>query len=318
MTTSPLLRRVLIWAAALYCVASIVAGVILAEMTLHLPRRPVRDDHAYRARVTRDFHAQVEDASITAADGAILKAWFVQPHEPNGKVVVLLHGITDNRLGVSGFGDYFLARGYSVLLPDSRAHGESGGDVATYGILERDDVRRWVDWVRLRSPGCTYLFGESMGAAIALEATAVTTRLCAVVVESPYSTFRDISYDRLAWRTGLSPLFWRTLGRPAIEVAILYAGARFDVDLPRADPEAAIESSRVPILLIAGTADVNIPAHHAIALERVCASHCSLWIVPGAGHGGASAVAPVEFWHRVPAWFENHGEPASRDLARNP
>jgi len=256
----------------------------------------------------RDFHANVQDVSIVAADGAVLRSWFVQPPDVNGKAVLLLHGITDNRLGASGFGDYFLARGYSVLLPDSREHGASGGGLATYGILERDDVRRWVSWVRERSPGCTYLLGESMGAAIGLQATAVTPQLCAVVVESPYSTFREISYERLGRETHLGALFWRTVGRPVLEVAILYAGARYDINLPRADPESAVELSRVPTLPIAGTADRNIPPHDAAELEAVCPSHCALWVVPGADHGGASAVAPVEFWRRVSDWFESHGE----------
>lgn len=309
MTTSRHVWRLLVWTAAVYLTACAAAGVFLAETTLHLHKRRL-NGAGYCARVGSQFHARVHDISISAADGAVLKGWFVEPPTTNGEAVVLLHGITDNRLGISGFGDYFLAHGYSVLLPDSRAHGESGGAIATYGILERDDVRRWVDWVRQRAPGCTYLLGESMGAAIGLEATAVTPRLCAAAVESPYATFRDISYDRLAWRTHLAPLFWRTLGRPAIEAAILYAGARYDVNLPQADPEQAVRHSQVPILLIAGTADHNIPAHHAQELERACPGHCSLWIVPGADHGGASRIAPLEFWQRVPKWFESHGTPA--------
>jgi len=303
-------RGLLIWTASIYIAGSVAAGVFLAESSLHLPRRSLNHQGAYRARVADEFSAHVEDVSVTASDGAVLKGWFVEPAAPNGRAVVLLHGITDNRFGVSGFGDYFLAHGYAILLPDSREHGESGGTLATYGILERDDVRRWVDWVRQQAHGCTYLLGESMGAAIGLQATAVTPGLCAVVVESPYATFREISYDRMAWRTHLPVLFWRTLGRPAIEAAILYAGARYDVDLTKADPKHAVEVSRVPTLLIAGTADRNIPAHHAEELERACPRHCSLWIVPGADHGGASRVAPAEFWQRVPEWFESHGNHA--------
>src|SRR2546430_7508367 len=86
----------------------------------------------------------------------------------------------------------FLHKGYSVLLPDSRAHGESGGDLATYGITERQDVHLWAELLQQRAPGCVYLFGESMGAAIALQATAVTPHLCAVAVESPYSTLPEV------------------------------------------------------------------------------------------------------------------------------
>ncbi|HEY4380987.1 MAG TPA: alpha/beta fold hydrolase [Acidobacteriaceae bacterium] len=296
-----------LWVGAIYALGCVVSGITLAEISLHLPKRLLGSGSAYRSGVSREFGAQVQDVSIAASDGAVLRAWFVVPPKPNNKAVVALHGITDNRLGAAGFGDYFLAHGYSVLLPDSREHGTSGGAVATYGILERDDVRRWVAWLREQSPGCTYLLGESMGAAIGLQAAAVTPQLCAVAVESPYSTFREISYERLGRETGLGTLFWRTVGRPVVEVAILYAGARYDVNLPNAEPKAAVASSRVPTLLIAGTADKNIPPHHAQELEAACPSHCVLWIVAGAGHGGASSVAPVEFWKRVGGWFESHG-----------
>jgi fermentation-respiration switch protein FrsA (DUF1100 family) len=145
-----------------------------------------------------------------------------------------------------------------------------------------------------------------MGAAIGLQATAVTPQLCAVAVESPYSTFREISYERLGRPTGVGPLFWRTLGRPILEIAIAYTRVRYGVYLPDADPEAAVKRSRVPVLLIAGTADMNIPMHHAQELQTACPTHCTLWIVPGAEHGGASTVAHAEFERRILDWFRAH------------
>lgn len=249
---------------------------------------------------------------MQASDGAILKAWFVQPVRSNGQSVILLHGVTDNRVGVSGFSAMFLQQGYAVLMPDSREHGESGGTIATYGVLEREDVHRWARWLRTRAPGCTYLLGESMGAAIGLQAEAVTPELCAVAVESPYSTFRPISYERLGRGSHTGTRFWKTLGRPILESAILYTRLRYGVWLTDASPEAAVLSATTPTLLIAGTEDVNIPMHHAQELERVCASHCALWIVPGAAHGEASLVAHAEFESRVLGWFAAHGEPQSK------
>jgi fermentation-respiration switch protein FrsA (DUF1100 family) len=58
--------------------------------------------------------------------------------------------------------------------------------------------------------------------------------------------------------------------------------------------------------LIAGTADRNIPMHHAEELYKDCESHCALWIVQGAGHGEAATVAPVEFRERILWWFKKH------------
>ena len=36
-----------------------------------------------------------------------------------------------------GYAELLLAHGFTVLLPDARAHGASGGSLATYGLLER-------------------------------------------------------------------------------------------------------------------------------------------------------------------------------------
>jgi fermentation-respiration switch protein FrsA (DUF1100 family) len=293
---------------ALYSVACLVAGIALAELSLRLHKLPLRAIEEHRSQIREKFHVEIADVALTAADGAILKAWFVQPLNPNGKSVIILHGITANRVDSTGYAEIFLNQGYSVLMPDSREHGESGGIIATYGILEKQDVNLWTRWLRQRATGCTYLLGESMGAAIGLQATAVSPALCAVAVESPYSTFREISYERLSRATHTSTLFWRTLGRPVIEVAIAYSRIRYGIYLPDANPEAAVEHSTVPSLLIAGTADNNIPMHHAQELERVCPTHCALWIVPGADHGGASTVAYHEFERRILDWFQAHDE----------
>ena len=60
---------------------------------------------------------------------------------------------------------------YRVLAPDARAHGTSGGGFATYGGLERDDLRAWGGWARadsLPTSACSAA-GASMGAAILIQ-----------------------------------------------------------------------------------------------------------------------------------------------------
>ena len=70
-----------------------------------------------------------------------------------------------------GFAELFLSHGFTVLIPDSRAHGESGGDFSTYGLKESDDVHRWFDWLVIQQHSkCIFGMGESMGAAILLQA----------------------------------------------------------------------------------------------------------------------------------------------------
>src|ERR1700691_3888630 len=115
-----------------------------------------------------------------------LQGWFARPADANGNAVILLHGVGDNRQGAMGFGELFLSNGFAVLVPDSRAQGESGGGFPTYGIKESDDVHRWFDWLVMQQhPKCIFGMGESMGAAIVLQSVK-TTPFCAVVAESSF------------------------------------------------------------------------------------------------------------------------------------
>ena len=171
----------------------VAGGVLLGEIAAH-PMR-IRTSHATLPErlACENPLARVEDVELIASDGVRLRGTFAAPEKQNGSAVILLHGISDNRMGgVAGFARLFLAGGYRVLLVDSRAQSTSGGAFATYGVLERDDVHRWLDWLeRDQTESCVYGFGESMAAAILLQSLENESRFCAVVAESAFSTFRE-------------------------------------------------------------------------------------------------------------------------------
>ena len=286
-----------------YLIASLGVGVELAEMAFH-PQHLGPDPSA-----PPWLRGPVTEAAIDAEDNAELRGWYIPAQHPSGAGVILLHGMADTREGIAGYAAMFLDHGYSVLLPDSRAHGASGGAFATYGVLEHDDVRRWAAWLHSRVPGCEYLFGESMGGAIAIQASAVTPGVCAVAAESSFATFREIANDRISQMTGLGLWFPHTVAAPARELALLFGELRFQVNLADASPLRAIRKSSVPTLLICGTADSNIPMRHSRELFRAGASHSEIWIVEGAEHTGAASAEPAEFEHRVIGWFAQHTVP---------
>ena len=291
----------------MYIVASAVVGVALSEYTLHVHRRPVVKLAQFATVIREQFQAELQDVAMTAQDGVQLRAWYAEPRLENDSTVILLHGVTDNREGVAGYARMFLQKGYRVLLPDSRAHGESGGEIATYGLRERDDIHRWAEWARTRQhSGCVYLFGESMGAAIALQATASDSELCAVVVESPYSTFREIAFDRFARHSRLPLWAVRPLAEATLDSALIYSRVKYGVDLRDSSPESCVTSNSVPLMLIAGTADRNIPERHAKELMRVAGSHAEFWEVSGADHGGAVNVNPELFRAKILGFFNQH------------
>ena len=304
--------KILAILAALYLAFSLISGVFLAEASLRLQHRPLTHRQEAVALAHQQFQAELQEVSINAADSVVLRAWYVRPQIFNGNTVVLMHGITDNREGVAGYGGLFLKYGYAVLLPDARAHGESGGEFATYGVKEADDLHRWVSWLYEHdSPHCVYGFGESYGAALMLQSLAAEPRYCAVVVEDAFSTAREMSYERVSGFLHLGTWFGKTLGRPIIAVADLYSRARYGIDLLQASPLNAVEHSSVPVLLVHGELDRSISPRHSIIMAKAAPDHVQLWLVPNAWHTGAWSAAHDEFEARVLAWFSQHGQAGS-------
>ena len=203
-----------------------------------------------------------------------------------------------------GYARLFLSQGYAVLLPDARAHGSSEGPIATYGIIERNDIHQWVDFLKAQThPHCVFGFGESMGAAQLLQSLQAKPSFCAVVAESSFSDFREIAYDRMGQPFHAGPWVGRTVLRPMVEVALLRARWKNHLRMEDASPEDAVAGSRIPVLLIHGQIDSNIPLRHSRAI-RARTPNTELWEVAGAEHCGAISADPQKFEQRVLGFFQ--------------
>jgi pimeloyl-ACP methyl ester carboxylesterase len=301
---APRRRRYFFFALFLYLTFCIIGGINLANGVLRPARRPLTEEEITTVRESaHTLHADLNDASITAPDGAILRAWTIRPSSPNGDAVILLHGLGDNRIGMTGYAQLFLADGFTVLLPDARAHGSSGGPLATYGLLERNDVHQWLDFLQAEGhPRCIFGFAESMGAAQLLQSLDTHPHFCAVAAESPFSTFREIAYDRMGQPFHLGPWVGRTILRPLVEIAFLRARLKYGLDMQQISPEDSVAATSIPVLLIHGELDSNIPVRHSRAIHTR-APKAELWEVPNAGHCGAISTAPEEFEKRLLIFF---------------
>jgi alpha-beta hydrolase superfamily lysophospholipase len=318
-------RRTIFWALIMFGTGAwIGAAIYLGEIMLRLPHKPP-------PVVSKWEVAAPEDVEISSADGLKMRAWFFRTPQAKGTVIVL-HGQTDSRVGMLGYINLFLRNGFNVLAPDLRAHGTSEGSLATYGLREADDVRRWVEWTKrisdfgfrisgapgadaagtpeIRNPKSEihiYGFGESMGGAILLQTLTVESRFCSVVVEAPYASLREIAYDRLSQRYGHSTWPGRYLLRPILELALIYQRLRYGVDLDQVSPVRAVAHSHTPVLLIFGEHDDNTPVRHARSIHEGNPRTVTLWEVPNAGHTGVWGSRPKEFERRVLDWFNSCG-----------
>ena len=279
----------------------LLGSIAITENGMHVSRWPA--DTALADGIARETLADWEPARIIARDGIPLEGWLFTPRTPNGAAVIVLHGVGDTRAGMMGHAQILLQAGYTVLAPDFRGHGASGGSIITYGVREAGDVHQWCDWLLARRPGLRLFgLGRSMGAGILLESLRVEPRFRAVVADCPFYTFRDIAYYRLGQisHLGRAPLW------PVVTFGFAYARVRYGVDLDRASPAEAVRSTHIPILLIHGTRDTNIPPSHSERLYALNPASTRLWLVEGAEHLDAMRVNPQLYVRTVLDWLAGH------------
>jgi len=295
--------RILLILLLLPPIMAAVMGWLVAPSFLHPMRRPLTPDLIREADASfAHVHARREDFNVTAPDGAELRGWKVRPEHPNGSWVLLFHGVADNRVGEIGQSEILLGAGYSVMMMDQRAHGESGGAMATYGWLERNDTRAVVDALAASEhPAHIFALGESMGAGIALESAGIDPRMEGVVAEAPFASLREASYDY----AGLQeyPLLGKTFFAPGAWMMLYRGGKLAGFPAAGVSPEKAVAGRDFPVLLICDEADNTLPCRHAKRIYAAARGPKSFWMVPGAFHTAALGFAPDEFRRRVLQFF---------------
>lgn len=285
--------------AAFFAILVIAFGSILAENAVHTaPTRP---------SIALETGPPGDNVQIHAPDGAVLNAALFFPSGPHPNYAILLHGMDSTHVGMRRLIAMLLWNRYAVLAPDSRGHGTSSGSLVTYGVREAPDVHLWAEFLfRHYSVGNLYGLGESMGAAVLLQSLPLEPRFRAVVADSSFSTFDAIAHDRIYQNFGSEAIWIRSIAAPIVFSGLLYTRLRYGVDLSAASPLEAIRHTSIPILLIHGLRDRNIPPQHARTLLFANPRDIVPWFVPRAGHTGAFSADPALFEERVVSFFRSY------------
>jgi pimeloyl-ACP methyl ester carboxylesterase len=296
------------WLLALAALLVVIAVAInQAEGALHVwPERRLVVDPKDAAAVARETGSQWEEVEVRASDGVALRGWHFLPRQWRGRAVLALHGFTDSRRGMLPHVELLLRHGYAVLIPDSRAHGRSEGTLVTFGLVEQADVPVWADWLVSRLGINEYFaIGNSMGAAVLVEALRRERRVKAAILECCFTSFPEIALDRLAGRFKVPRVVGRVVLLPVSVAGFTYIRWRYGLDLRRLRPVDTLREVRIPLLLIHGTGDQAIPYRHSRRLHEANPGSTVLWEVPGAGHVSAITAASAEYERRLLGLFDD-------------
>jgi fermentation-respiration switch protein FrsA (DUF1100 family) len=246
----------------------------------------------------------VRPVSFASRSGGTIRGWFLMG-EPGRGSVLLLHGVGSNRRSMVDRARFLHRAGYTVLLPDFQAHGESEGRHITFGSLESLDASAALDFLRAcAGGGRVAAFGVSMGGAAALLGPA-PLHVDALVLESVYPTIRQALEDRLdVW---LGP-FGR-LGRWVAPLVIREVSAEIGVSEDALRPIDRIARAGAPVFLLAGTRDFYTPIHESRALFEQARGPKQFWAVEGAAHEDLHAFDRAAYEERVGAFLATHLRP---------
>ena len=232
-----------------------IAAAFLWAFQRHFVFEPSRVMHASPA----DFPYAVEETSIGRVHG-----WWIPGTRADGKTVLYLHGNDGNVSTSIGETAPLQRLGLSVLLIDYRGFGASAGNFPSERSVYEDADAAWNYLVgeRRLKPGNVYIYGHSLGGAIAIELARRHPEAAGLVVEASFTSIYDMA--RLEKQYSLFPVR-------------LFLNQRFD-------SASKVPELRLPSLFIHGTSDETVPFDMGRALYARAGGEKRFVAVPGGRH----------------------------------
>ena len=243
---------------------------------------------AYKDRMTESIQEMektpCENVSIVSVDGCRLCGKLYRAGEKS-PLMLFFHGY-HGMAAWDGYGIFKICRenGFSVLMVDERAHGNSEGSAITFGIKERYDCKLWTEYaVKLLGEETDIsLAGVSMGAASVMMASELELpgNVKGIVADCGYSSPAAIIKETIRiMKFPVEPVYW------FVRLSARLFG-RFDLE--EASPLKAMKKLEIPILFIHGTKDSVVPLSMAEELYENCVAKKERVWIEGADHANSA------------------------------
>jgi alpha-beta hydrolase superfamily lysophospholipase len=205
-----------------------------------------------------------------------LNAWWIPGPAPDACAILYLHGNGWN-IGDSAYDTARLRRmGFAVLAVDYRGYGKSEGAFPSEVQVYEDAQVAWNHLATLQpNARRRFVYGHSLGGAIAIELATKNADIAGLVVEGSFTSIADMAKE-------VHGLGFLPLDRLVTQ---------------RFDSIAKIGRIAMPVLFIHGQADSVSPFSMSERLYAAAPEPKSLLLVPGAGHSSIAVVA----WDRYRA-----------------
>jgi pimeloyl-ACP methyl ester carboxylesterase len=231
--------------------------------------------HPTNLIVSKPYGFSATSVSIAGQSHAIA-AWWVDGGS-NTPVVLLLHGVRDDRTTMVPRAQLLGKHGFSVLLIDLQGQGETPGEAITFGARESADVTAALAWIKRNAAGRRAgVIGCSLGGASVLLAPQ-PTGFDAIVLEAVYPRITSAVENRVR-------LFVGALAPVLSPLLLMQLEPRLHLSTSDLEPIKSIGRLGAPVLVAAGSIDRHTTLAESKELYDAAASPKQLWVVQGAGH----------------------------------
>jgi fermentation-respiration switch protein FrsA (DUF1100 family) len=245
-----------------------------------------------------NYGLTAEAAEFRSGDELMLRGWYI-PFENSSKAIVICSGANGSLDADVHVAPWLHEAGFSVLLFNWRAHGQSEGEVVTLGFHERYDLIAAVQYAKLKGAERVGVLGFSMGGTVALTTAAVYEDINAVVADSPFVYVLSAIAGGLIER-GLPEGLSFLLARLFVITACLRTRLNlFDIDLARWIHRVAPR----PLLIIFGEQDVIASKSEVDMIFARARDPKEIWRVPEAAHRNIHLLQPEEYRRRILEFF---------------
>lgn len=229
------------------------------------------DNHA--VQIPAGFAVKV--VAIPGPEHAVAGWWL--DAGPSSPVVLLVHGMRADRSSMVPRAQLLSRHGFSVLLIDLQAHGDTPGEAITLGYRESADIVAARNWIKKEAPGRKIgVIGCSLGGAAVLLAPQ-PVGFDAMVLEAVYPRIGRAVEDRIRIRMGaLAPLLAPLL--------LVQLQPRLHISPSQLEPIRSMGKLGAPVLVVAGSEDRHTTLAESAELYAAATQPKSLWILKGAQH----------------------------------
>lgn len=215
---------------------------------------------------------------------------------------ITLHGWTNVKREMSSYAMEYYKRGFNVLIPDLRGHGDSESRYVTMGWLDRLDVVDWINSIVEENPKAVIiLHGVSMGGATTMMTTGedLPSNVALAVEDCGFMGVKEIFTDQSERKYHIPP---KIVIPQASLVCKLINGFFFG----EASAVKQLKKSKTPTLFIHGDKDSFVLPCNLDPVFDACAAPKEKYIIKGAEHAVSSHWFHEEYWQAVDAFLDKY------------